>query len=106
MSKASGFQYTKTPLRFVMNYKDGGWDEGHLSSDETIVLNESACVLQYGQSVFEGLKAYRTKDGKIVCFRPDLNAKRLADSCERMKMPPVDEEKYKWILEKCTKLTE
>lgn len=94
MSKASGFQYSKTPLRFVMNYKDGKWDDGHLSSDETIVLNESACVLQYGQSVFEGLKAYKTKDGRIVCFRPDLNAKRLADSCVRMKMPPVSEEKF------------
>lgn len=70
MSKANGFQYSKTPLRFVMNYKDGKWDGGHLSGDETIVLNESACVLQYGQSVFEGLKAYKTKDGRIVCFRP------------------------------------
>ncbi len=94
MSKTSGFQYSKTPLRFVMNYKDGKWDDGHLSSDETIVLNERACVLQYGQSVFEGLKAYKTKNGKIVCFRPDLNAKRLADSCIRMKMPPVSEEKF------------
>lgn len=94
MSKASGFQYTKAPMRFVMNFKDGKWDEGHLTDNENIVLNESACVLQYGQSVFEGLKAYKAKDGRILVFRPELNARRLADSCTRMKMPAVSEEKF------------
>lgn len=82
-----GFDYIKTDYRYVANYKDGKWDEGHLITDENIVLNESACVLQYAQTCFEGLKAYSTEDGKIVCFRPDLNAQRMVDSCERMKMP-------------------
>ena len=87
-----GFGYIKTDYRYVSNYKDGKWDEGTLSTDDMITMSECACVLQYAQTCFEGLKAYTTADGKIVCFRPDLNAQRMADSCERMKMPvfPVD----------------
>ena len=87
-----GFGYVKTDYRFVANFKDGKWDEGQLITEENIVINECAGVLQYAQTCFEGLKAYTTEDGKIVCFRPDLNAQRMADSCERLKMPifPVD----------------
>ena len=90
--KNLGFGYIKTPFRFVANFCNGEWTEGKLTEDETVVLNESACVLQYAQTCFEGLKAYTTKEGKIVCFRPNLNAERMADSCRRMKMPvfPVD----------------
>ena len=57
-------------------------------------MSECACVLQYAQTCFEGLKAYTTADGKIVCFRPDLNAQRMADSCRRMKMPVLPEEQF------------
>lgn len=89
-----GFGYVKTDYRFVANFKDGKWDEGQLITDENIVINECAGVLQYAQTCFEGLKAYTTKDGRIVCFRPDLNAKRMADSCERMKMPVYPVEKF------------
>ncbi|MBR2926171.1 MAG: branched-chain amino acid aminotransferase [Clostridia bacterium] len=89
-----GFGYIKTDKRFVATYQDGAWNEGTLSEDETVVLHESACVLQYAQTCFEGLKAYRTKDGEIVCFRPDLNAARMADSCRRMKMPVFPEDKF------------
>lgn len=89
-----GFGYIKTDKRFVATYKDGKWDDGILSDDETVTLHESACVLQYAQTCFEGLKAYRTKDNKIVCFRPDLNAARMADSCRRMKMPVFPEDKF------------
>ncbi len=87
-----GFGYIKTDYRFVSNYKEGKWDDGALSTEDTITMSECACVLQYAQTCFEGLKAYTTADGKIVCFRPDLNAQRMAESCERMKMPvfPVD----------------
>lgn len=87
-----GFGYIKTDKRFVSNYKDGKWDEGTLTEDADITINECACVFQYAQTCFEGLKAYRTADNKIVCFRPDLNAERMADSCERLVMPvfPVD----------------
>ena len=89
-----GFAYMKTDYRFVARYKDGAWQEGELTTDNNISLNESACVLQYAQTCFEGLKAYRTKDGHIVCFRPDLNAARMADSCRRMKMPVFPEDKF------------
>ena len=86
-----GFGYIKTDKRFVARYSDGKWGDGVLSEDESIVLNESACVLQYAQTVFEGLKAYETADGRIVCFRPDLNAERMAQSCRRMRMPVYEE---------------
>ncbi|MBE6766042.1 MAG: branched-chain amino acid aminotransferase [Ruminococcaceae bacterium] len=89
-----GFGYIKTDKRFVANYKDGKWDDGALIEDENITMNECACVLQYAQTCFEGLKAYRTENGDVVCFRPDLNAKRMADSCERMKMPVFPEDKF------------
>ena len=89
-----GFDYIKTDYRFVANFRDGKWDEGKLTTDENIVINECAGVLQYAQTCFEGLKAYTTIDGKIVCFRPDLNAKRMADSCQRMKMPVFPVEKF------------
>ena len=89
-----GFGYVKTDWRYVANYKDGKWDEGTLTDNENIVLNECAGVLQYAQTCFEGLKAYTTADGKIVCFRPDLNADRMMDSCERMKMPVFPKERF------------
>ncbi len=90
-----GFSYMKTDYRFISNYKDGKWDEGELSTDDKVVMTECAGVLQYSQSCFEGLKAYTTEDGHIVTFRPDLNAERMKDSCERLEMPvyPVD----KWV---------
>ena len=89
-----GFSYIQTDKRYVANYKDGAWDEGCLSSDATVVLNECAGVLQYAQTVFEGLKAYTTQDGKIVMFRPDLNAARMADSARRLEMPVFPEDKF------------
>ena len=89
-----GFGYIKTDYRFVANYKDGKWDEGAIITDENIVMNECACVLQYAQTCFEGMKAYRTIDGKVVCFRPDLNAQRMADSCSYLEMPVFPEDRF------------
>ena len=88
------FGYRQTDKRFVANYKDGAWDEGTLTEDANIVLNECAGVLQYAQTVFEGMKAYTTEDGHIVTFRPDLNASRLADSARRLEMPVFPEERF------------
>ena len=88
------FGYIQTDYRFVANYKNGAWDEGSLTTDANIVINECAGVLQYAQTCFEGMKAYTTEDGKIVCFRPDLNATRMAQSCERLKMPVFPEDKF------------
>lgn len=101
--KNLGFGYIKTDYRFVSNYKDGKWDEGELSTDSEITMNESAGVLQYAQTCFEGLKAYTTVDGHVVCFRPDLNAKRMADSCERLEMPVYPEDKFVEAVEKVVK---
>lgn len=89
-----GFNYVSTDMRYVANYKDGKWDEGGLTDQAQITMSECACVLQYAQTCFEGLKAYTTVDGKIVCFRPDLNAARMADSCRRMCMPVFPEERF------------
>ena len=89
-----GFGYVKTDYRYVSNFKDGKWDNGELTTDATITLHESAGVLQYAQTCFEGMKAYRTVDGKVVCFRPDLNAQRMADTCERLEMPKFPIEKF------------
>ena len=89
-----GFGYMETDKRFVSNFKDGAWDEGALIDDPMVTMSECACVLQYAQTVFEGLKAYTTEDGKVVCFRPDLNAARLADSARRLKMPVFPEDRF------------
>lgn len=89
-----GFGYIPTDARFVANYKDGAWEEGGLTDEATITMTECAGVLQYAQTCFEGLKAYTTEDGKVVCFRPDLNAARMADSCRRLEMPVFPEEKF------------
>ena len=89
-----GFGYVKTDKRYVSNFKNGAWDEGTLTDDANIVLNECAGVFQYAQTVFEGLKAYTTEDGHIVTFRPDLNASRLADSARRLEMPVFPEERF------------
>lgn len=89
-----GFGYVQTDKRYVSNYKDGKWDEGGLTEEANVVLNECAGVLQYAQTVFEGLKAYRTEDGHIVTFRPDLNASRMADSARRLEMPVFTEDRF------------
>lgn len=89
-----GFGYMQTDYRYVANYKNGKWDSGTLTTDSNVTINESAGVLQYAQTCFEGMKAYRTVDGRIVTFRPDLNAKRMADSCKRLEMPVFDEERF------------
>lgn len=89
-----GFGYIQTDQRYVSNFKDGQWDEGGLTEDATITLNECAGVLQYAQTIFEGLKAYTTEDGRIVTFRPDLNASRMVDSARRLEMPEFPVERF------------
>lgn len=89
-----GFGYHDTDKRFVANYKDGAWDEGALIDDPTITMSECAGVLQYAQTCFEGLKAYTAEDGHIVCFRPNLNAERMANTARRLEMPAFPEDKF------------
>ncbi len=89
-----GFGYVKTDKRFVSTYKDGAWDDGALIEDDMITMSECACVLQYAQTIFEGMKAYTTENRDIVVFRPDLNAERMANSAKRMEMPVYPEDKF------------
>ena len=89
-----GFGYLPTDKRYVSNYKDGAWDEGTLTSDANVVISECAGVLQYAQTCFEGMKAYTTEDGHIVTFRPDLNARRMADSAKGLEMPAFPEDRF------------
>lgn len=89
-----GFGYRVTDVRYVSNFRNGAWDEGVLTEDATIQLNECAGILQYCQEIFEGLKAYTTEDGHIVTFRPDLNAERMIDSAKRLEMPDFPKERF------------
>ena len=89
-----GFAYHVPEKRYVSNYRNGAWDKGCLSEDSNVVLNESAGILQYCQQVFEGMKAYRWKDGSIVCFRPDLNAERMFQSAAFLEMPSFPVERF------------
>ena len=89
-----GFGYIQTDYRYVSQYKDGAWDDGALITDPAITLSECACVLQYAQTCFEGLKAYTTEDGHIVAFRPDLNAERMMNSAAGLEMPPFPKERF------------
>lgn len=88
------FAYQPTDYSYVANYKDGAWDEGTLTNDHSIRLSECAGIFHYCQEIFEGLKAYTTQDGRIVCFRPDLNAQRMCDSALRLVMPPFPPERF------------
>lgn len=89
-----GFTYIKTDYRYISIWKDGKWDEGKLTEDNMITINEGSTAIHYGQQCFEGLKAYRTKEGKIQLFRPDQNALRLNSSCRRLLMPEVPVDKF------------
>lgn len=101
-----GFGYIKTDKRYVSNYADGAWDDGAMIDDDMITMSECACVLQYSQSIFEGLKAYTTENGHTVVFRPDLNAERLANSAKRMEMPVFPVEKFIDAVEKTVRANE
>ena len=98
-----GFGYHKTDKRYVSNYVNGAWDNGALTDDDTITMSECAGVLQYAQTCFEGLKAYTTEDGRIVTFRPDLNAARMYDSAKRLEMPAFPKERFVEAVEQVVK---
>ena len=87
-----GFSYMKLPYRYLAYYRNGQWEKGGLTEDATLHLGESSPCLHYGQQAFEGLKAYRTKDGSVQLFRPDQNAERLQRTADRLLMPQVPTE--------------
>lgn len=85
------FGYHKTDYNIRYTWRDGAWDSGVLTADETIPLHMAATCLHYGQECFEGLKAFRTAQDDVVVFRVDENARRLAHSCQKVLMEPVPE---------------
>lgn len=89
-----GFGYIKTDYRYIAYWKDGKWSKGELTQDNVLHISEGSTALHYGQQCFEGLKAYRCKDGSINLFRPDQNAERLQKSCQRLLMPEVPTEMF------------
>lgn len=88
------FKYTKTALNYVQYYRDGQWQEGTLQSSDRLVIPAMATVLHYGQEAFEGLKAFRRKDGRVQVFRPYENAKRFQKSCGYLLLPEVSVELF------------
>lgn len=89
-----GFNYIKTDYRYISYWKDGKWDDGNLIEDNMLTISEASTALHYGQQCFEGLKAYRTKSGKIQLFRPDENAKRMNNSLSKLLMPEIPVDKF------------
>lgn len=89
-----GFGYLKTDYRYLSYWKEGKWDEGTLTEDNQLHISEGSAALHYGQQCFEGMKAYRRKDGRIQLFRPDRNAARLQNSCKRLLMAEFPQDRF------------
>ncbi|TXT60668.1 MAG: Branched-chain-amino-acid aminotransferase 2 [Promethearchaeota archaeon] len=89
-----GFEFIETKHMFLSRYKNGEWDEGKIIPFGPIEISPGACVLNYGQGIFEGMKALEAKTGDIVLFRPEKNAERLNESAKRMLMPTFDEQQF------------
>ncbi|MGX7349738.1 branched-chain amino acid aminotransferase [Dolosicoccus paucivorans] len=89
-----GFGYRDTGKTYQAFYKDGQWEPGKVVESSEITLSVAANVFHYGQAIFEGLKAYRWKDGSIHLFRPELNAQRFTESAERLLMVPFPEDEF------------
>ncbi len=101
-----GFGYRQTDYNVRCSYKNGEWGEVRSTTDETINLHMAATCLHYGQEAFEGLKAFRGKDGKIRIFRLDENAKRMQKSCEGIMMAQLPVEKFQEAVIMAVKLNE
>ena len=101
-----GFAYIKTDYRYISVWKDGSWDDGVLTEDNYLRISEASTALHYGQECFEGLKAYRAKDGSINLFRPDRNAKRMQESCRKLLMPEFPTDRFIDACKKVVKANE
>ena len=101
-----GFGYRKTNGNVRCHYKDGAWGAVEVTADENINIHMAATCLHYGQSAFEGLKAFRGKDGKIRIFRLDANAERLQSSCDGILMPRISAELFREMVTKVVSLNE
>ncbi len=96
-----GFAYIKTDKRFLARWKGGNWDEGKMVEDNHVTIHEGSTALHYGQTCFEGLKAFTAKDGRVLLFRPDQNAARMQRSCDSLLMAKPTTEMF---IEACKKV--
>ncbi|BEP28595.1 branched-chain amino acid aminotransferase [Helicovermis profundi] len=96
-----GFGYIKADYNFISYYKDGKWDDGNLREDDKVTISQGSTCLHYGQQCFEGLKAFKHKDGSVGLFRPFENAKRMNNSAKRIMMPEISED---FFVEACKKV--
>lgn len=88
----------------MMDYKDGAWQDPEIVPFGPIPMHPAMSAIHYGQSIFEGLKAYKSPNGELVVFRPDMNAKRFIESAERMCMPPIPEDVFVELVRKLVEL--
>lgn len=94
-----------TDHMFIMDYEEGkGWHDARIIPHQPICLDPSAMVFHYGQEMFEGLKAYKAKDGRVLLFRPDMNAKRTNRTCNRLCMPEIPEEDFVQAIKSLVKI--
>ena len=100
-SKLSAVDWNNLPFgkvfsdhMLIMDYKDGAWQDPEIIPFGPLSMHPATSVIHYGQSIFEGLKAYRMDSGEVAIFRPDMNAKRFEESCERMCMPVIPEDVF------------
>ena len=100
------FGYIPTDYNVRCYYRNGQWGEIEVSSSETINIHIAATALNYGQEIFEGLKAFRGKDGKVRIFRLEENAKRIIESAKGIKMQPIPVELFTEMVKKVVKLNE
>ena len=100
------FGYVKTDYNVRCYFRNGQWGEIEVSSSENIEMHMAASSLHYGQEAFEGLKAYRCKDGKIRIFRPEANAARLQSTCRGIMRPELPTEKFVEMCKKVIKMNE
>ena len=101
-----GFDFIETKEMFVSNYEDGNWDKGKLKPFGNFEISPAACVLNYGQGIFEGMKALRTRKGETVLFRPKENAKRFNDSADRLLMPNYNTDNFVSAVKEVVKANE
>lgn len=98
------FDFVSTDCHLEYMFSDGKWDDGKVVEEDTVTLHISSTCLHYGQEAFEGLKVFEAKDGRILCFRPDENAKRMERTAQKILMQPFPMEKFLDAIDKVTRL--
>ena len=99
-----GFGTVFSDHMFSMEFRDGQWTDARIVPYGPVSVDPANATLHYGQAVFEGLKAFMGEDGAVRLFRPDMNVARLRDSCERLCIPPVDEDIFLEALDALVRL--